>query len=199
MTTTVKATAKNESSVIIACPILSNGNVIEKDGETIVKSLDTAKVSVSLAEWLESIKPGTEVRVFNNTVILPSAGSFSARFNSLITRLVDAAFKGCDDYEQPTNEQAIAFLNGLKATKKIHFSDLRKVSVMRGLKIRVDNYREGIKAAKNATDSLKPNEVLLKETDTLKKVNKAFKDGGRPAVEKLLAEKKGTKVIGWNE
>lgn len=195
MSNTTKATAK------ITCPLTVEGKPVydAKDNTVIISTmLDCGNVSGSIGTWLDTINAGSEIRVFGQIIEMPKAGTFSARFNAVLTRLIGAAFTGCDDSEVPKNEDGKSFIEGLQASKKLHFADCRKVSVLRGLKIRVDNYREGLKTLKNATDSIKENQVLISQTGTFRKVNKAFKEGGKPAVEKLLAEMKGTKVIGWN-
>lgn len=192
-----KANVKQSATTVLTLPVISGGQVVkdEKSGKEAIYTIDCGNVSGSIGKLLEDVKPGTELRIFGATVKMPT-GTFTNRFNSFVKKVTELAYYGCDDNDKPKDESATAFITGLKG--KIHFADLRRVSVMRGLNIRLDNYREKVKTARNATDSLKENVVLLQETSTLKDVNKAYKEGGRPAVEKLLSEKKGLKVIGWN-
>jgi len=192
---TKQNSAKGQDVAVIECPLTSNGTVLTKDGKTVSVSIGTANVSQSVGKLLETVKPGTTIRVLGCDVTIPS-GTFSTQFNRLVSSLVAAAFKNCDDYEQPKTAEGIALIEGLRG--KLHFTTLQQLEVKRALKIRLDNFNQKAKAVKSSVDSIKENAVILKETATYREVNKAYKEGGRPAVMALLNEMKGVKVIGWN-
>ena len=182
---------------VIECPILSNGNVLtDKDGKTVSVAIGTENVSQSIGKLLETVKPGTEIRILGSTVKIPS-GTFAKQFNTIVTGLINAAFAGCDEYQHPKTDEGKALIEGLKS--KLPFKSLEQKEVRRVLKIRVDNYNAKSKAYLNEIDSRKENKVLIEETQTYKAVNKAYKEGGRSAVVKLLEEMKGTKVLGWSK
>lgn len=185
-----------KQSITLDCPIVSNGNIVTgKDGKTLSVTIGTGNVSQSVGKLLETVKPGTEIRVLGCTVKIPS-GTFSQQFNKIVIALVAAAFKNCEEYEQPKTDEGKALIEGLRA--KLPFKSLEQKEVKRVMKIREDNYRAKTKAYLNEIDSRKENKVLIEETATYKAVNKAYKEGGRPAVVALLNEMKGIKVIGWN-
>lgn len=191
-----KATVKNQDTIILACPILSNGTPIGTDEKPAIVSIDCGNLSGSIGKILDVQKSGTEIRILGSTVKIPS-GTFSAKFNAIVTKLVEVAFKGCDDKDEPKTNEGKALVEGLKG--KLHFNSLRYNSVKEALKIRVANYKENVKAEKNEVRSIPANVVLIAETGTLKEVNKAFKEGGRNAVIALIESKKLTKVIGWTK
>lgn len=182
---------------VIECPILSNGNVLtDKDGKTVSIAIGTDNVSQSIGKLLETVKAGTEIRILGSTVKIPS-GTFAKQFNTIVTGLINSAFAGCDEYQQPKTDEGKALIEGLKS--KLPFKSLEQKEVRRVLKIRVDNYNAKSKAYLNEIDSRKENKVLIEETQTYRAVNKAYKEGGRSAVVKLLEEMKGAKVLGWSK
>ena len=191
-----KQTVKNQDNVVLACPILSNGTPIGTGEKPAIVSIDCGNLSSSIGKLLDVQKSGTELRILGSTVKIPS-GTFSAKFNTIVAKLVEVAFKGCDDHDIPKSDEGKALIEGMKG--KLHFNSLRYNSVKEALKIRVANYKENVKAEKNEVRSIPANVVLITETGTLKEVNKAFKDGGRNAVIALIESKKLTKVIGWTK
>lgn len=180
-------------SAIIDCPVISNGTVVDN----LSVALDCKQPTASIGKWLDEVKPATEFRAFGATITMPKGGDFSARFNSLIEQLFAASFATKNNDELPKAE-AVPFLTAIRESGKVDFPALNRFSVMQGLKVRQDNYRQRVRCEKNAVISTKINAAVIKETGTYKTLNKAFKEGGRPEVLKVLEGMKGVKAIGWN-
>lgn len=195
--TNAKSNKQTTQGNTIDCPIISGNSTIEKDGKLLSVSFDLNNPSGSIGKLLDEVAGGTEFRLFGCTVTMPKGGDFSARFNNVVKQIFEASFATANNDEKPKTD-AIPFLNAIKASGKVDFASLDRFSVMRGLNLRIANYREKIKSAKNATDSTKINAAIIAETGTYKKLNKAFKEGGRTAVLKELENMKGVKAIGWN-
>ena len=198
--TTAKATKAPKAAktaLILALPVIAGNDTVKgSNGRESLLSLDCSNVSKSIGALLETVKAGTTFRAFGNTITMPKNGDFSARFNNLLEQLFNASFASKNNDEMPKAD-AVAFLEAVKATKKVDYPTLSRYDVMRGLAIRKAHYNAGLKSRRLDCDSTKINSVLITETKTEKLLHKAFKEGGRKAVI-ALREELGVKSIGWN-
>mgnify|MGYP003379560281 CR=1 FL=1 len=183
-----KANGKNQKAIVLACPILSNGTPIGTDEKPAIVSIDCSNLSGSIGKVLDEMKNGTEIRILGSTVKIPS-GTFSGKFNAIVTKLVDIAFEGCKDADLPKTAEKLAVIEGLKG--KLHFESAKQSHVRRALQLRKAHFAAQSKYDKNEVDGLKENVVLISETKTYKDANKAFKEGGRVAVLKMIEGMKG--------
>jgi len=184
---------------VIELPLVSNNTVItDKDGKTVSVSMDIAEPSKGIGNLLENVKPGTEFRFLGATIKIP-AGTFSARFNGILSAMILAAFADCDNTDEPKTDEGKQFVSGLKG--KLHFSKGNFEQVKEALKIRQQNYRKTVAVERADVRTLPANQAILQDTETKTLILKAAKEGGRPAVLKLIEEMKkdGTKVLGWQK
>lgn len=188
-----KANGKNQKSkvVILPCPILSNGTPIGTAEKPMIETIDCSNVSKSIGTILDKLPNGTELRVMGGTIKIPS-GTGTAKFNAIVSKLVEISFLGCDEMDLPKTSEREAFIMGLKG--KLHFEQATQRQVLQALKKRKDNYRETVKLEKNKVNCIKENILIQTDTDLKKEINLAFKDGV-DTVKTLLSGRKDLQQV----